>query len=101
MGAYQPGAANWAPAQSTIPGMIPGSELGLSGLQASTRSQRPENRKTLNEEYFAMCLLSLKMKNKASPWAMGLNSHALFEKSQKEQGLKDFTKYYDWIEEYI
>jgi len=32
MGAYQPGAANWAPAQSTRPGMIPGSELGLSGM---------------------------------------------------------------------
>lgn len=81
--------------------MIAGSELGLSAMQASTRSQLPENRKTLNEEYFAMCLLSLKMKNKASPWVMALNSHSLFEKSQKEQGLKDFTKYYDWIEEYI
>ena len=63
-------------------------------------SQSIDKRKSLNEEFFTMCLLSLKMKNIKHPYVMQLKPQDLFDKAQQENITK-FPQFWTWLENYI
>jgi hypothetical protein len=57
-------------------------------------------RKGPNEEFFTLCLLALKMKNKKYPEIMTLKTRQLWEMAQREVKL-EFTDYPDWLEKEV
>ena len=57
-------------------------------------------RKGPNEEFFTLCLLSLKIKNKNHPEIMSIKTRDLWQKAGKEVKL-EFTDYPDWLEKEV
>jgi len=57
-------------------------------------------RKGPNEEFFTLCLLSLKMKNKKHPEIMTLKTRDLWARAEREVKL-EFTEYPDWLEKEV
>lgn len=57
-------------------------------------------RKGPNEEFFTLCLLALKIKNKKNPEILILKTKELWQKAQSEVNL-DFTDYQEWLEKEV
>jgi hypothetical protein len=57
-------------------------------------------RKGPNEEFFTLCLLALKMKNKNRPEIMTLKTRDLWQKALKDSKL-EFTDYPDWLDKEV
>jgi hypothetical protein len=58
-------------------------------------------RKGPNEEFFTLCLLALKIKNKTHPEIMTLKTRDLWQKAEKEGVKLEFTDYPDWLEKEV
>ena len=86
--------------QSMVPRTSQHLGLHKSAYSGRTGASHDISRKCPDEEFFAMNLLAIKMKNKKYLCVLNLKARDLYNEAIKEKGM-NFLLFHDWIEKEV